>query len=240
MKIIIIVCSLLILIGCKSTKTINKNISQNIALLAIGKSKSNIGNITFRTASNAVIEKPIRVGITQKVFTKSTFKKYQSQLKSIGKVTSERYVDSLLMKPIYFELELLDKVMFVEELNKKQNRALFDYLTKTEEVVFVSNISLVFSKENANIFHEGDEFYVETSENKKMTIQAFKSDVEIGSLNVSLDHVLNYQLSKFCWGKGESDTPVIYDVLLEKENCSEGTYRNANQILPKTYDFKNY
>jgi hypothetical protein len=240
MKKLIVLFCVFGFISCKSSKNMKKFVTQDVEILALGKSKSDLNEKNFETSSVGLIRNKIRVGVSKHSFTKSLFKNYTSQLLVVGMKKKIEYIDSISEKPTYYKVQLLDRVAFIDELNQEYNKSLLSYLKQTEGVYVISNISIVLSEKNIQLINVSDDFYLLTSTNKKAVIHAFKNDVEVGVLDMSLDFVLDYKLSKFCWGKGDSEKPEIFDVINEKEKCSYGTYENANQIVPKTYDFKNY
>lgn len=238
MKQILVLFCLFCLASCKSHYITKKTIIHKNEILAIGN--FNGFDKDFETITTAILKNKIRIRISEVPFTEKSFNSYTEQLKYLGKTTNLSYIDSIKEKPYFVVVELTDKVGYITELNNEYNKEVLKYLKQSEDLELVSSISLVLQKNELQTIQKADDFYLETSQNKKVLLFCFQKGKEIGKLDLNSGFVLEYQVSNFCWGKTETDIIELFDIIKTGHSCSQGTYKNANEIKPKTYDFKEF
>jgi len=230
MKKTIIFLQLLCVVSCN---VLPKGKSLTLAnapleLGVIGAQKETIQKTNYTVFGVPNYKDKIKLSVTTKLFDKSNYKKYLKSIKKTSIKNEVNFVDSLVTKPEYVELEIIDKVGVVTALNN-DNHSIFNYLKKQEKASIVSKIRITSS--NLNEIKQGDAFYLQTLGAKQQYLLIFKGGALLKKINLYGTHVFGYEESFFCWEYTDARTVKIASLIGKGERCKNNTKRNANDFL---------
>lgn len=223
-------------VSCK-TVTIHEQTQQiataAIELLTIGVQDSNLQTTSFETAIIPQLNQKVRVHALMLPFDKTTNKAYLAAAVSQGKKSTVNYVDSLPIKPNYLTLNVIDKVTFLNELNRDYNKAEVHYLKTMGKAKLVTTISLVFNNQTIAEIAQADELYITNKKYKKYHLELFENNQFLKEIELTNATVFAYKLSTFCWGKNSKRQTAIINIIDENSKCIKPTYSDFQKSEEK-------
>lgn len=218
---------LLIVAGCQTAKIQKKEYKISDATIELGsigwaKSLYNLDN-DFSIHGFPVLENKVRIDVAVHPFDENMYKIYTQ--KSLGNQAAAKitYTDSLPVKPEYVTVNIMDMETFSSELNRLQNRDIFNYLKDTEKSVMVIGIATVLPVEDLAKIKLADAYYLINNQEKKYTIALFKSGKKTGTIDLPAGTELAYILGKFCWALNEKQHWYISDIVKDSQSCKGNT-----------------
>lgn len=201
-----------------------------IELGVVGEKQKSIRKTSFEAFGNPRYDNQIKVGVSEKPFTKSIYKQYKKSVEQRGNVKETiSFNDSLNSKPIYITIQIENKVAIVDALNKF-NTGVFNYLKKSPKATLVKSLSLIPTQNFSNLIKKSDAVYLRTDKQTKQRLFFYKEEKEIGSVTLSKQLIFGYGLSSFCWKVTSSRKIEIATILNEDQNCSNTTKRNPEEL----------
>ena len=201
--------------------SVQKDASTSIELGAIGIMSSGLVQNRFQINAIPTLEQKIRVKSISKYFDKTTISYYNKNQPDTTKTLT--YIDSLKIQSKYLQLEIIDKVTLLEELNAQPNKKVVDYLKTTENILFISSVSIKFPEMLQNSIQNAEEVFLVNSDNKKYVLGLFNKDKCSETIEFSTGDIFEYETSNFCWGVNDKHTIVITDITNGK--CGKSTYK---------------
>lgn len=207
--------------------------TSSLAIGVIGDKKLSVYKTEFETASIPVYTDFIKLSSEKRSFTKTVFKEYEKAIK--GKNISSRitYVDSLEIKPTYFEFVIEDKSLVIQALNKEENASVLNYVKHVPETKIVTGLRIVPTKEQEDKITTADALYMRTNQQKKQAVYLFKNERQIGVLELQDGMIFGYKTSSFCWGITSGEQIKLVTLLQEGENCTSKTLRDPSKLQKK-------
>lgn len=241
MKTLRIIILLVILVSCKTVyvkKDQQKAASSNLELATIGENKPNLQINSFEVHAIPKLSQKIRVNATLLEFSKATYRAFKKATKFQGNKNNVKYIDSLVNKPTFVELNIMDKVTLLEVLNKSLNAEIIDYLKYTPKAKIVTTISIVFDLKEQNEINQSDEIYISNSKNKKYNLELYKNKKLVTTIDFSKGTVLSYKLSTFCWAKNNKNGIGIVKIIDNNSKCTINTSKRYQKLEHARYSIK--
>ncbi|MEP0262328.1 hypothetical protein [Dokdonia sp.] len=222
-----IVCMLLSLlfIECTTTKQLQfkKGTTNNIELGVIVKKEGVLKN-NIEVKGIPLLTEKLKVTITQKEFTKTSFAKYNSIYNSQKPIVS--YSDDSQNKPTYFEVELIDDIGYATAINN--DISIREYVKNSKDAGVITKIAMVTM---ATIDMTGvTASFIEDTANKTYAVSLYKKEELVQTINFSEVVIFEYQTSYFCYGKNERGQVVVMDIVEEGKSCKRPLERKAKKL----------
>ena len=233
LKILLCYCSvLLILTSCKpfdigqSTQT---KTTYEVSLGAIGSEKDYFLQKGFHGSAVPSYKSPIKVSVITKPFNKQTYKAFvkAKTLQSVDVMVD--YIDSIPDKPVYVQLQIVDKIAIIKALNGKENKDVKDYLSLRPYADILTSISLVYNAKDMEAINDADAIFLEEIGLKTYALQLYKDSKKTETIPFNRGIVFEYKASNCCWKESEKHQIDIVDLVNTYSNCPHSTYRSAKR-----------
>ena len=222
--ITLFICVLYTSCGVLPSKNNFHSTDSKIELGVIGEKQKSIRKTTFETFGNPKYGNNIKVGVSEKPFTKRIYKKYKKSLKEKNNSN-----DSLVLKSTFITLQIENKVAIVSALNNS-NIEVFNYLKKAPNASLVNSLWFIPTQNCLSLLKESDAVYLKTDKQTKQRLLVYKKGKEIGNIDMSKQLIFGYELSSFCWRTTSKKKIKIATILKEDQNCSNTTKRNPEEL----------
>jgi len=199
---------------------------------ALGSIVKSQGHLWYATATQIGMptwEEPVKVTVQELPFNKASYATYSQYMEKAGKVNKVTYVDSLLQKPNYVRLQLLDKIEITAQLNKEENKELRSYLKNDSDYKMMTSIDVLLAPENLTKFLEADAVFLKEDGWNKGTLLVVKGS-QTQRIQLSEFVVFDAKFASFCWGEDIYHHKIIKALLNGNENCPQGTFNRASKI----------
>lgn len=223
--------------SCKPISFVNNKTTINpITLGSVGQDDSSLLKHHFNTVAIPNYKTPIKVMVTQKSFTKSTYKQYvkanASQFKPL-----EMILDSTVQYPRYIQLSITDKVTLVNALNAKANSDIKSYLSHHTSADIITKIAIALEDKWVKQLVEAQEVFLEQHGNKSHVIKTYTDNKETAIIRFSDGVVFAYKSSNSCWKEDKYQLNII-DLVDPLKPCPKKTYRSAKRAKSTINYFK--
>lgn len=191
----------LLFFGCSSIQKLDspnyKEIRSQIFIGELGVYKKGIVKDDFQAVGNPDLTVPLRLSRNKITFSRREYKNFNRSFKK----PKEEISDSLfrLKNPMYFELEIADKVKFIESINQSDDGLLLDYLIQTEDNLAVTGIRMVFPDQINRKIQEASEIYLVDLNDLTYALKLIYSDSKSEIINFSEGDILGHTFSSICW-----------------------------------------
>ena len=224
---------LIIAVGCQTTKikdTSYKISNSTIELGSIGHatSFSNIKN-NFSTQAIAGLENMIRLDIQQIPFTKKVNDIYLDKTNSLQISPIINYSDSLVPKPKFVTISIMDLTGFAGELNADYNKTVGAFLKDTREASIVTSIAIVLPDEILNKISQADSYYLVNEREKKYTVALYKDGQKQETIDLYQGTVIAYTLGRFCWAVSDRQKWYVADIVIDNKSCPGNTLEKIKE-----------
>ena len=223
----IILILLIVLSSCK-TIGIQKQMYNQVELATIGSTKNKFIK-EFQTNAIPKLTTKIRLGISLKEFTKSSFKSFQQANKQLGKSSNLNYIDSLEVKPKYINLVIIDKLNLLNNFNNSKNKHTINYLKTSNNLKIVTEIELVFPKNIEKDLLKAEDIFLTQDKNHKYAIE-ISTNKTTQTIPFSKATIFNYKTNIPCWGINDNHIIILADI---NNKCSKNTYNSFHKAKKK-------
>jgi hypothetical protein len=193
--------STLLFYGCSSIQNLDspnyKQIRSQIFIGELGVYKKGIMEDDFQPIDNPNLIGPLRLSKNEVAFTRSGYKKYKMAFKKAKEEINDSLLD--LNKPVYFELEIVDDVKFIESINQSGDGLLLDYLIQTEDNLAVTGVKMVFPDQINRKIQNASEIYLVDLTDLTYALKLIYSDSKSEIINFSEGDILGHTFSSICW-----------------------------------------
>lgn len=205
-----------------------------VELGLVGSVKTEESATHFKVAAIPEIKDRVRVVLREAYFDKSELKKYNKA--QSDKDLHLEWDDSLSILPPYVDLELSDKVSWLNELNGKHNTDLFDYLKSANQPVVISAVSLCFPSNLHAELLAAEEVYLVNNERKKYLLELYSDQLKTTTVEMSSGLLFDYETNQFCWTEDKKHDIVIADI--NASGCERPMYVTYQKAVKKKSEFK--
>ena len=204
--------------------------SNEVELGVLGDKKKSIYKTSFETSGIPEYLEFIKVSIEEKSFTKSIFKAYEKATKGKKKSQKVVYIDSIEIKPKFFDLSIDDKALIVESLNNYDNLGVRNYIKNIPTTKIVSALRIIANNDVKEQLKRSDALYFRTNQQKQQRIYLFKNGKQTGILDLSNTTIFGIKLASFCWEITEDEKIKIATIVSDGENCTTGSKRDPKRL----------
>ena len=198
----------------------------------IGKSKQAISTKKFITTSIPQLKHKIRIHATVLNFNKIRYKRYRKSAKKQNSNVDVNYIDSILDKPKYVKLEIIDKVQLLQELNEEYNTTLQTYLQNSTLNKLIVDVLAYLDNIDLNNLSKAEEIYLVNNKPKKYTLELIKSGKSFAMIDLSKTITFGYTTASFCWKK-ENGKVIMVNFLRRGNKCVKSTYKKVSKLEKK-------
>lgn len=233
MRRMILLFSSMILFSCGSfpQRDVYTTANTPLELGVLGERKKAIRKTSFSTFMIPVYKgkQKLRLKVSKKQFTKPVFKSYTKFLDNREISHIIQYVDSVKPKPFFFDINIEDKSLVVDVLNKGE-RSDFNYLLRSPKAKIVSAIRFVVNTEIENKIDNSDAIYLQTDRHKKQWLILYKEGEEFYRVDFNYLNVFGYKLSSVCWELTNKRKFKIGVLIDENESCEYPMKKNSKSL----------
>jgi len=176
----------------------------------------------FESKALLNLDKKLRVNVQQKAFNKSHFKRFD-QMQGSEKM-SLKYIDSIPLKPSYFEIELTDDIVYATSLMEDGNKGVYAFAKANKNTRVVTKLSLVFKDDGPT---NGNIFYITKGNQGASQLETISKDGSRKLYQFSDALIFDYELSYFCWGTDTYGKIAAFDLVEEGKSCARPLSRKA-------------
>lgn len=166
--------------------------------------------------------KKLRVSIQQKTFSKNHFKRFEQMQGSDN--MGLMYIDSLPIKPSYFEIELTDDIAYATSLMEDGNKGVYAFAKANINTRVVTKLSMVFKDDGPT---NGNIFYITKGNQGASQLETISKDGSRKFYQFSDAVIFDYELSFFCWGTDTYGKIAAFDLVEEGKSCARPLSRKA-------------
>ena len=222
-------------IGCSSIQDLDspdyKDIRSQIFLGELGVYEKGLLQDDFQPVGNPELTQPLRLAKIERHFAKNDYKRYRKTFK--GNI--EEINDSVfnLRKPVFFELEIADKVKFIESINLSGDGGLLEYLIQTENNLAVTGIRIAFLETISREIQNATEVYLVDLNNLTYGLKLVNEDSKTKIIRFSEGNVLGFTFSSICWTVNNKGDYVIGALPLIDSGCPGKTRNKLKKLDEK-------
>ncbi len=213
---------------------------KTIELGVVGIKNNFVHKTDFEESGVPVYKNLIKVSVVGKRFKKNTYNQYLKAVKNKKVFNSVNYIDSLKIKPTYFEISINDKVAIVNAINN-DNISLYKYMKNVPETKIILSLRLTVSKLLKNQILKADAFYLTTDTQKKQRLYIYKNQIKMGEININKNDVFAYKTGSFCWRVTDRKKIQLATIIEEGKSCDNSTKKNAiyleKELTKSTFKF---
>lgn len=229
-------CLICLVTSCKSinlTQSSQTTTTQQVHLGSIGLDKDFILQTQYNTAAIPSYKSPIKVAVSLKGFTKSSYKTFikASRLQSVN--VDVRYVDSIAVKPTYLQIDIADKITLVSALNTTENTSVKDYLKNNPSANIVTSISIACNYQDLEAITKADAVFLVESSLKTYALQLYKDRTKTQLIKFNQGVIFGYKTAYCCWQENNRRTLDIVDLVDDQNSCPNTTFRKASRAKKK-------
>lgn len=194
----------------------------------IGVVEENFGSGEFNDAGLPELEEKIKLSVEKIRFSNKSLKEYnRSVLQEDNKL---KVVDSLDLKPHFFEMEISDKVGMIEALNNEANKNIRGYLEATGNNSVLTSVFIYFPPEVASAIDNATEVYLINNKKNSYSLELLNSDKSIKVLDFNEGVTFSYVFSDFCWKQNRRRQSVIAALRDKNASCPGNTEKNPEKL----------
>lgn len=211
--------------------------SSPIELGVVGRQNYSLQKRAYRVFGIPNFKNKIKISAVIRSFDKTTYKRY---LKSIKETTNENtvnYIDSIVQKPTFVELQIIDKVGVINTINRG-NTDIYNYIKSNYKSSLVSKIRVVVTPSNLEKIKKANAFYLQTLQGKEQYLMMYEDGKLVDKINFYGMVTFGYELSSFCWELTDRKKLKVSALLKEGQNCNENSNRNPNKLLEELTESK--
>lgn len=228
LRILLTLAGTLLFISCSSLQKSSKNTSSRIALGSVVLEEQSLTGNQVKSIGAPEMVSKIPVTFREQTFTNNTYKKYLSQLGPGQNKDIIQYIDTLEIKPTYFQLELGDQIDLQQLLNAEENKEFRTYVARNERFGIVYSVSLTIPESTKAILSATQAVFLTETESG-MALEFLDNSSKV-TLPFPIENVFDYELCSFCWGEARYKEKMVEAIVSYKARCPEGTEKNANKL----------
>ncbi|MCB4797231.1 hypothetical protein [Neotamlana laminarinivorans] len=236
-NVIQLLCLTILLVGCKTTtlqQFNQKKTTQQITLGSIGLSKDFVLQPNYYGAAIPNYIEPIKVMVSAIPFTKQNYKQFLKANKTQKTNVEVHYVDSVNIKPIYFKIQIADKVGVIKALNNTANNDVKTYLSYNKNANLINGISIALTKKDTELLQKADAVFLEMKAHKSIALQLYTENKTSHTIWLSQGVVFGFESLSCCWQQDQRHKLNIIDVISPFTNCPKSTYKSAIRAMDNT------
>jgi hypothetical protein len=176
----------------------------------------------FEAKAQPNIKKRLAVNVQEKAFDKKHFKRFEQMRDS--EAMGLHYIDSLPIKPVYFEVELTDDIAYATAIRKDENKGVYAFAKANKDTRVVTKISLVFPDEG---LATKAVYYVSKGKHGAGQLVALFHDGSQKQYQFSDAIIFDYEVSYFCWGTDDYGQIAAFDLVEEGKPCAHPLSRKT-------------
>lgn len=227
--------------GCKGTLITNEkqNITeQQVSLGSIGLEKDFMLQNEFVNTAFPCYKNSIKLAIKVKPFKKQTFKSFTKAKDFQTAGVTINYIDSLDVKPKYVQIDIADKVSFINELNNHYNSGVKSYLKLNKHTNILTSVSLALNQKDIENITSAKAIFLVESGLKSYALKLYKNDTNTEIIQFNQGVVFAYKTSNCCWQENSKHKLNIVDLVSEFNDCPFKTYRSSKRAKQKVNYYK--
>jgi hypothetical protein len=227
--------------SCKTVSVQNEQqqTTSNTKILgAIGMKSTSFSGTDYNTIGLPVISEPIKVNISQELFSNATYKAFQKAKEMSITGVNVLYNDSSKIKLKFLKIDIADKVSLLHALNQKDNLGIKEYLATDKEAHLITGISIVLSESETKLLLEAQEVFLQEVGQKSYALVAYSNNQEQGKILFKQGVVFAYRPSYACWQEDSKYQLQIVNLVEGQRSCSPKTYKSAKRAKKKINYFK--
>lgn len=171
----------------------------------------------------------LKVDVKQLPFNRTSYYSYAKYMEQAGKINSIAYNDSLLYKPKYLRLQLLDRLGLTQLLNNEQHDDLRSYISNDDGYKMVTGLNITVPEVEMPGFLQAEALQLQKDAYDNIILVVINGEFEKHYFFSEL-HVFDYQYSNFCWGEDQYHNMIIENLISEDQKCPKGTYLKASKV----------
>lgn len=221
--------------GCSSLRDLDspsyKEIRSQVFIGELGVYKNGIWQNDFKSVGAPELKKPIRLSVNEKAFSKAGYKNY-------FQITGKENIainDSVFQetRPVYYEMEIADRVGYIESVNKSREGKLLEYLLQTENNLAVMGASLVFPEPIRDKLRKASEVYLIDLAYLTYGLKLINQDQSFEIINFSEGTSLGHIFSSICWTKNYRGDHLVGAFTNSGTSCPGDTKNQIRKLYEK-------
>ncbi|MFD0862239.1 hypothetical protein ACFQ1M_08455 [Sungkyunkwania multivorans] len=208
---------------------VQRKSNSQLSLGMIGLQETNLLHSNFQTTALPELKKEIRISVKLVPFDNSSFKAYSKN--SPNNKQKVNFADSIKQKPSFVKLQLMDKVLLMDELSQLYNDEVRKYLERQKDARLVTSLSVALKSADLEAIDNAKTVFLVGLGDKRYGIKLMNGNAESALIGFDKATVFAHGLSYFCWGKGKRNQPSIFDIVKEGDHCPNNTFREATKAV---------
>lgn len=135
----------------------------------VGAYAQDLTSANFTAAGVPQLEEKIRLAVVKRNFTRSSLRKFNKKV--LSKDQKLEIIDSLDVRPQYYNIGISDKIGLIDALNSPGNTSLRNYLKTTEKNVILTSINIYFPDEIAQAVDSASEIYLVNNKKSSYSLE---------------------------------------------------------------------
>ncbi|EGV42287.1 hypothetical protein BZARG_382 [Bizionia argentinensis JUB59] len=227
--------------GCKSLTVQQKQYTttiQKVVLGSVGQDENYILKKTYSSLAVPDYNKPIKVSATPILFNKTSLKRFKNAQKLQAKEVQVNYIDSLMLKPKFLNLQTVDDVALIALLNNNTNADIKNYLINKNNAHIVTSISIAFNENTMQDILKAEEVFLESAGLKSIALNLYNNKALVKSIHFNEGVVFAYRVSQFCWKENSKHQLEIVNLIEGITSCAKKTYKSAKRAKKEINYYK--
>lgn len=218
--------------GCKTASIFEFSYTpttQYVQLGNLGSSKDFILQQGYNNRGIPHYKTPIKLTITNKLFTKQNYKTF-AKAKALQSANVDiKYVDSIVVKPYYVQLQIADQITLIESLNNQENKGVKGYLMGHSTANLITSVSMAFNQNDLNKIKQAEAAFLVEHGLKTYAIQLYNDGKKAEIIPFNKGVVFGYDTAYCCWQEDNKHRMQIIGLVNEFNQCPYNTYRNSKR-----------
>lgn len=182
----------------------------------------------FVEAGVPELEDRIRLSFQKKPFTKRSLRAFNKKVLQQEQKLEIR--DSLDVKPVYYKIEIADKVGLIAALNNAKNDGLKTFLEATRENLILTSVDIFFPSEVSAHIDQASEVYLVNNKQSSYSLELLNKDRSRNIIDFNEGTSFGYSFSAFCWALNKRNQPEIAAFWKKGRSCPGNTEKNPEKL----------
>ncbi len=239
--ILVLSCLVLLATSCKTlgiSQTSQTQTTQQVSLGSIGLDKASLLQKEYKTTALPTYKEPIKVTASIHNFTKASYKAFLKANELQPTNLEIKVLDSAVIKPVYIQLHIADKLAIIKTLNNTDNTEVKSYLKNNAHTNILSSVSIALNQKQLELIKNADAIFLVESSPKTYALQLHNDGERTDLIKFNDGIIFGYKTSHCCWQENKRRNVDIVDLVEKNSSCPNSTYRSGLKAEKKINQIK--